>query len=79
MEKLVAPFDLFEFMIELDALIFFEENSDKFLVLSIENGIDALYFSTSNQLELVSSFLKFVAFNSISLVCSRFSVPHISS
>jgi len=66
-------------MIELDALIFFEENSDKFLVLSIENGIDALHFSTSNQLELVSSFLKFVAFNSISLVCSIFSVPHISS
>ena len=76
--KFVVSFDLLELMIELDALILLVHYPQLFLVLAIKDSVDALHLSTTNQLELVSSFLHPVPFHCLALVRSRFGVPDIS-
>lgn len=59
---------LFEFMVKLDALIFFEDNSQRFFIFPVKNSVNALQLRWTSQLKLIWGFLPSINFIWLSLI-----------
>jgi hypothetical protein len=65
--ELILPFDLFELVIQLDALILLEDDSYGLFVLFVKECVDALHLSAGDKSQSVDSFFSFLALHNLLL------------
>ncbi len=67
MVELILSFDLFELVVQLDALILLEDYPDGLFVLFVKECVDALHLSAGDESQSVDSFFSFLTLHNLLL------------